>query len=360
MNAEYQDLIERYLTGQASAPEAAELLQAMRSDPSLASAMEATSVIYDATEADAASYKLPSSSLDRLLLDAESLQILPTTTTFVAPTVITSIAILVVGSALVFALTMFTKHPGVVQASEDTTNEPVHLQVYVPNDKNAHVDRSYRSPITSNADAAPKQTATIAQNDIMILQTATQDVQLHVDHADELSTPSAPLLAERQRSQEHDFSLRVASRPVTSFSYTTSSSGSTANNLMVELGYDLNDKHQIGVSVHQDQFPVNEHISSEQRVEHTEITWYGVQYRFQPDVSLPFEARPFVQLGMGGSELGILTQPTIGISIPLSGFQLGIGVDAVLMTYQYQGNWSTAASPGLRCELGYQFSFTNL
>ncbi len=355
MNPEYEDLIERYLTGQASPAEAAELLQAMRADPSLASAMDATSVIHEATAEDASSYVLPASNYDRVLVEAEALRVLPTQPTPVAPTAITSISLLVIGSALAVAVTMVNNHSPVDVIPTAPLAEPVHLQLYVPHDTPTPI--AVRETIM---ETTPEPHEQIESGEPLILVASTQETQLNLEHASFQPMMRSEIPSRQQSSRVHDLALRVASRPVTTFSYAASTSGTTSNNLLVELGYNLSEHHQVGVSIHQDQFPVNEHVSTDQVVERTMVTWFGLQYRYQPEVSLPLNARPFAQLGVGGSQLGVLTQPTIGVMIPLYGFQIGIGADALLMAYQYQGNWSIAASPGLRCELGYQFSFSNL
>lgn len=357
MHTELEDLIERYLNGQASPAEAAELMQALRADPSLASTLEATSVIHEAAKNDAASYRLASTTYERILVEADTLRVMPSANTGIIPSATTSVALLLVGSVLSTALALIhepttpTEH-----VKRVVIDEPPALVLHT-NEVGSAEHRANTPLVVPVMDADEGSiVGSIDETDTPeLLPAPLRSTSVPVERTSMISGSHQEALAsfaEQQQPSHHSIALRAASRPVTSYG--------SATNLMVEIGYDLSDQHQVGVSLHQDMFPVTEHVSATEVIQHSTITWLGAQYRFRPDVDLPFDAQPFGQLSVGGSALGVMTQPTLGVMIPFAGLQLGIGADVLMMAYQYQGNWSLAASPGLRCEIGYQFSFTNL
>jgi hypothetical protein len=85
------------------------------------------------------------------------------------------------------------------------------------------------------------------------------------------------------------------------------------------------------------------------------MTWAGVHYRYTPSITLPLDVRPTVQLALGGSALGAVVMPTIGLHRTFDNVSVGIGADLLTFASQHQGAWQVATRTGLRLELGYRW-----
>ena len=127
------------------------------------------------------------------------------------------------------------------------------------------------------------------------------------------------------------------------------------SSLGLEAEISVATNHAVGLGLHHDLFPVQLDNGDGITTVAPYMTWVGAHYRWTPEVQLPLSARPFLHLGAGGSSRGVGIQPALGVMIPVSTLQLGIGADMVGLAFQNQGTWSTAFSPALRIELGYSW-----
>jgi len=149
--------------------------------------------------------------------------------------------------------------------------------------------------------------------------------------------------------------VRALQRPVSGFSYSSTSTESALSSLGLEADVQFSTQHAIGVGIHHDLFPVQLDNGDGTTTTAPYMTWVGAHYRWMPEIDLPLHARPFLHLGAGGSSRGVAVQPALGLTIPVSSLQLGVGADILGLAFQNQGTWSTAFSPALRIELGFSW-----
>jgi hypothetical protein len=113
------------------------------------------------------------------------------------------------------------------------------------------------------------------------------------------------------------------------------------NNLSVNVRYNLTNNHSFGVEGGQETFPINV-VSSDGTIEKkTSLLWGGMFYRFTTD--------PFVSIGglqlfgqiLGGATVsGPMGKLTTGIVWqPDSRVELMLGVEGMMQSYRYNGDW---------------------
>jgi hypothetical protein len=113
------------------------------------------------------------------------------------------------------------------------------------------------------------------------------------------------------------------------------------NNLSVNVRYNLTNNHSFGVEGGQETFPINV-VSSDGTIEEkTSLLWGGMFYRFTTD--------PFVSIGglqlfgqvLGGATVsGPMGKLTTGmVWQPDSRVELMLGVEGMMQSYRYNGDW---------------------
>jgi hypothetical protein len=113
------------------------------------------------------------------------------------------------------------------------------------------------------------------------------------------------------------------------------------NNLSVNVRYNLTNNHSFGVEGGQETFPINV-VGSDGTIEKkTSLLWGGMFYRFTTD--------PFVSIGglqlfaqvLGGATVsGPMGKLTTGmVWQPDSRVELMLGVEGMMQSYRYNGNW---------------------
>lgn len=113
------------------------------------------------------------------------------------------------------------------------------------------------------------------------------------------------------------------------------------NNLSVNVRYNLTNNHSFGVEGGQETFPINV-VGSDGTIEQkTSLLWGGMFYRFTTD--------PFVSIGGlqffgqvlgGGTVSGLMGKLTTGmVWQPDSRVELMLGVEGMMQSYRYNGNW---------------------
>lgn len=113
------------------------------------------------------------------------------------------------------------------------------------------------------------------------------------------------------------------------------------NNISVNVRYNLTNNHSFGVEGGQETFPINV-VGSDGTIEKkTSLLWGGMFYRFTTD--------PFVSIGglqlfgqiLGGATVsGPMGKLTTGmVWQPDSRVELMLGVEGMMQSYRYNGNW---------------------
>ena len=113
------------------------------------------------------------------------------------------------------------------------------------------------------------------------------------------------------------------------------------NNLSVNVRYNLTNNHSFGVEGGQETFPINV-VSSDGTIEKkTSLLWGGMFYRFTTD---PFVSigglQLFGQILGGGTVSGPMGKLTTGmVWQPDSRVELMLGVEGMMQSYRYNGDW---------------------
>ena len=409
MTQEQLDLIERYLDGKASPSEASELLESMKQDPSLSTDMEAVSTLHAAVDEDLAAITLPDSLYGSIVEEAVSAGTLGAAGGTTAVTWITANGSTLLSLVLAVSLVATV---GIWTAVNSSMSEPATHAAVAPPVPPSDVPQTTpdlasgsdpSAPTTSaaltvasddgsiesvspatvrSADSRPQQPITsdrqrreastpiadpprergqrpIAINTMSVASAPelpiTAPMELASDDLEENATLSWPHSSYSDPQALPPITVRVLQRPVSGFSYQTTSTESALTSLGLEAEIPVATNHAVGLGLHHDLFPVQLDNGDGTTTTAPYMTWVGAHYRWMPDVKLPLSARPFLHLGAGGSSRGIAVQPALGVMIPVSTLQLGIGADVVGLAFQNQGTWSTAFSPALRIELGYSW-----
>jgi len=410
------DLIERYLDGQASPAEAAELMKSMKADPSLAADMEALAAVRNATDEDLALIELPphlygsivNKALATGVLGAASATTAATGGTAASTTLVallvtaTSVALMSIWTA--WDLSSTTSPNAVTQTTAAATASdaaPVAPEVdqvstlpqatrtttdIVPpvasNDGSVERARPNRPAHTARTTALPvmdRANTTVAEDrsNIEVLPVQNQEAEdnvliasLQMQQAERLRVQRSAAQTSSMATQDQlpwtaqpytepsafpSVTLRILQRPLSGFSYNAGTTESAFGSLAFEADVELSNEHYVGAGVHRDLFPLQLVQTDNSMVSAPYMTWYGAHYRWMPMMDLPLGARPFFHLGAGGSSRGVTVQPALGLQIPVSQLQLGVGADVVGLAYQNNGVWGTAFSPALRIELGYRW-----
>ncbi|HEY6172149.1 MAG TPA: hypothetical protein VIX80_07825, partial [Candidatus Kapabacteria bacterium] len=113
------------------------------------------------------------------------------------------------------------------------------------------------------------------------------------------------------------------------------------NNLSVNVRYNLTNNHSFGVEGGQETFPINVVGSDGTIEEKTSLLWGGMFYRFTTD---PFVSigglQLFGQILGGGTVSGPMGKLTTGmVWQPDSRVELMLGVEGMMQSYRYNGNW---------------------
>lgn len=411
------DLIERYLDGQASPAEAAELMKSMKADPSVAADMETLAAVRNATDEDLALIELPphlygsivNKALATGVLGAASATTIATGsaaggTTLVALLITaTTVALMSVWTAVDLASTD-APHSVVTQtttAAATSDAPPVAPEMDQPStpqpapratadiappartndgsverarpNRPAHTARTTALPVMdranttvaedrSNIEVPPVQNQE-AEDNVLIASLQTQKAErLRVQRSTAQTSSMSlqdqlPWIAQpyAESSPFPSVTLRLLQRPLSGFSYNAGTTESAFGSLAFEADVELSNEHYVGAGVHHDLFPLQLVQTDNSMVSAPYMTWVGAHYRWMPMMDLPLGARPFFHLGAGGSSRGVTVQPAVGLQIPVSQLQLGVGADVVGLAYQNNGVWGTAFSPALRIELGYRW-----
>ncbi len=120
-----------------------------------------------------------------------------------------------------------------------------------------------------------------------------------------------------------------------------SSEKELVNNLSVNVRYNLTNNHSFGIEGGQETFPMNV-VGSDGTIEQkTSLLWGGMFYRFTtaPFVSLG-GLQLFGQILGGGTVSGPMGKLTTGmVWQPDSRVELMLGVEGMMQSYRYNGNW---------------------
>ena len=133
-----------------------------------------------------------------------------------------------------------------------------------------------------------------------------------------------------------------------------------AENVNLALLYQLSPKHQIGVEVGNETFPMSFDGSRNGQLIRYEqqpvSTWAGITYRysFAPIGSSNFT--PFAQGLLGGTQFGPLGRLAGGLQYsPAGPLTFMLGVEGTTMAYTYQNQWFTSSKIGLTYGMAIRF-----
>lgn len=374
------ELIDRYLDHAASPDETTELLDAMAADPALRAEFQAASTIKQVFDTELAATALPEDLYASIVSTAQSAGALPTLTTATtavsstggASTAITSAiaSFLGVMSAITVGVSVYTNAGRLmvptapVAAATSTSNV---APPRIPTEPAPTSAPLAARPIHKAAVPAASTSATVATQDHrsdamhdgsdaeQARPDATRSNGMHVeiDHP-MAASPEHPAFGSISHNVHTlPVELRLTSAPVVGYSY-NGDVRSTMPSLGLELDYRLSNEHAIGVNIHRDIMPmlvVSGGIARSNEV----MTWGGIHYRYMPSVDLPLDLRPTVQLSLGGSAMGAVAMPTIGLQRTFDNVSLGLGADLLAFASQHQGAWKLATRTALRVELGYRW-----
>jgi len=113
------------------------------------------------------------------------------------------------------------------------------------------------------------------------------------------------------------------------------------NNLSVNVRYNLTNNHSFGVEGGQETFPINVVGSDGTIEEKTSLLWGGMFYRFTTDPFVSIGGLQFFgQILGGGTVSGPMGKLTTGIVWqPDSRVELMLGVEGMMQSYRYNGDW---------------------
>lgn len=382
------ELIDRYLDHVATPDETTELLDAMAADPALRAEFQTASTIKQVFDQELAATALPEDLYAAIVSTAQSAGALPplatatTATTAasgagIAGTAITSAiaSFLGVMSAITVGVSIYTNAgrlmlPAAPLAATSTvaTGTPTSNVVppNIPFDHGHTITRAAANPMRMVAvPSAPSsiQEGTRHRSDgaqsqpdatlDLIDATHANGTHIEIDHpmAADPEHPAFSSISHQVNSLPIE--LRLTSAPVVGYSYNSNASSSMPS-LGLELDYRLSDEHAMGVNLHRDIMPmqvVSGGIARSNQV----MTWGGIHYRYMPSIQLPLELRPTVQLSLGGSSMGAVAMPTIGLHRTFDNLSLGLGADLLAFASQHQGAWQVATRTALRVEMGYRW-----
>lgn len=133
-----------------------------------------------------------------------------------------------------------------------------------------------------------------------------------------------------------------------------------AENINLALLYQLSPKHQIGVEVGNETFPMSFNGNRNGQLIRYEqqpvSTWAGITYRysFAPIGSSAFT--PFAQGLIGGTQFGPLGRVAGGLQYsPAGPLTFMLGVEGTTMAYTYQNQWFTSSKLGLTYGMAIRF-----
>lgn len=130
------------------------------------------------------------------------------------------------------------------------------------------------------------------------------------------------------------------------------------NTSALGLFYQLNDRHAVGVEIGREPFAMQFYGYREDirlRYEaYPALLWGTAAYQFRSRLGKTLE--PFVQVGIGATEFGLLGRATLGLVYrPASSLGVMVGVEGAMMRYVYQARpyWT----PNLGITYGVMFRF---
>jgi hypothetical protein len=133
-----------------------------------------------------------------------------------------------------------------------------------------------------------------------------------------------------------------------------------AENVNLALLYQLSPKHQIGVEVGNETFPMSFNGNRNGQLIRYEqqpvSTWAGITYRYSFAPIGSSALTPFAQGLIGGTQFGPLGRLAGGLQYsPAGPLTFMLGVEGTTMAYTYQNQWFTSSKLGLTYGMAIRF-----